>query len=158
MAGFVSAVHGAVLAEGAGGRAASLVPSMQTAGRLFVFHYVAPPHFAGPPLQRRADADLTFYVVEGTLTVHVEERHDITTGQAVFIPRGTAYGFANATDSPTTFIGVVTPAGQLEQMLTEIGRYVTESRGQADPQRIAEIHTRHGAEIIGPPILTGQQG
>ncbi len=154
MAGFVSARQGEVLAEGMGVRAATLLSSRESDGRLFVFHYEAPPGFAGPALHRHADVDETLYVLEGRITVQADdERHEVEAGQVVFLPRGTVHGFANATDAPAAFVGVVNPAGQIEEMLAEIGRYLAESRGQADPKRIAEINTRYGAEVLGSPIL-----
>ena len=157
MAGFVSAARGDVLAEGMGARAASLVPSQRSEGRLFVFHYTAPPGFGGPALHRHADIDETFYVLDGTLTVQVgDERHELRPGQAGFVPRGAAHGFANAGDVPAVFVGVANPAGEIEQMLTEIGRYVAEVRGDVDPQRLAEINARYGVEILGPPILVSR--
>lgn len=154
MSGFVSEPAGTVLAEGGGARVGALVPSAASNGTLFAFHYVAPAGFPGPPLQRRSDADQMFYVVEGTLTLQVDgAQHELRPGQSGLVPRGAAFGFANATASPVVFVGVLTPAGRLEEMLAEIGRHAAGNDGPPQPERIAEIHVRFGAEVLGPPIL-----
>ena len=154
MSAFLSPPRGEALVEGLGARIGSLVPTSVSDGRLFAFHFVAPPGFDGPALHRHPDVDEAFYLVDGALTVQVDDqRQEVGAGQAVFVPGRDAHAFCNPTETPATFIGITTPAGRLEAMFAEIGEYVSGLNGPPESERLTEINVRHGIEIVGPPIL-----
>lgn len=61
---------------------------------------------------RHPNAEETFFVLEGVLTVKVgDETHHLPAGSYIFIARGTPHAQGNLTDKPTRFLTTVTPGG-----------------------------------------------
>lgn len=61
---------------------------------------------------RHNNAEETFFVLEGVLTVKVgTETHHAPAGSYIFIARGTPHAQGNLTDKPVRFLTTVTPGG-----------------------------------------------
>src|SRR5579871_6741575 len=76
--------------------------STDTAGLLGIFEDALPAGDSGPPLHVHAEMDEAFYVLEGALVVRFgDDQREVTAGSFVWIPRGTAHAFANASASVT---------------------------------------------------------
>lgn len=132
-----------------------LVRGADSDENLLVFHYEAPGGLAGPPRHVHDGIDEAFYVLEGTLRVAVgDDRHDLDAGALAWVPGGTSHGFANPTDSPTRFLGLAVPPGQLEAMFYAIAEHVADADGIPDPDTLNDINRRHGVQIVGPPVGT----
>ncbi len=83
-----------------------------TAGSFFLGETVAPPGFAGPPLHRHEKLHDMFYVLEGTLTLRLEDEIlEAGPGTFVSVSPGTAHTFANPGEVPVRFLNFNTPAG-----------------------------------------------
>jgi quercetin dioxygenase-like cupin family protein len=123
-----------------------LLRSEDTGGHVSVIEIVVPPHSAGPPLHTH-DFDEAFYLLEGELTVQVEEA--LVTkgaGELVFAPRNVAHALANHSDAPARYLLTCTPAGFERHW----ARIAAEAAGVEPPQwalrPIPEV------TVVGPQI------
>ena len=77
-----------------------------------VMEYVAPPHFRGPPPHYHKVTTEAFYILEGVVTFTVEgEKRQAEAGSYLMVPPGVRHGFANETDAPARFLGLIAPSG-----------------------------------------------
>jgi mannose-6-phosphate isomerase-like protein (cupin superfamily) len=126
--------------------------STDTAGLLGVFEDTVAPWQSGPPLHLHTHMDEAFYVLDGALVVKLgDELREVTTGGFVWIPRGTPHAFANASGSPTRMLGLAVPGG-IEAFFAEQQQYLDKLQGPPDPATLSAIGTRHGGQVVGPPI------
>jgi uncharacterized RmlC-like cupin family protein len=114
---------------------------------------VLPPRTAGPPLHVHANEDEGFYVCSGVLTAQFGgQRLELTAGEVVWLPRGIPHAFANTSDAPTTIVSLVVPGG-LSEMFREQDAYLLGVDGEPDPAVLAELNSRYGVQLVGPPLL-----
>ena len=125
------------------------VRGAETGGTVTVLEAVAPR--GGPPLHRHTDADEFIYVLEGQLRVRVgEELLDASAGSFVFIPKGLAHTWQNASDAPARLLGVFTPASPgMEEFFERAAELPAETR-LADG--FARFAGAAGIEVLGPPL------
>jgi quercetin dioxygenase-like cupin family protein len=95
-----------------------LLTGEQTGGALFMAEAIVPPGCGNPPhIHDREDE--TFYLQQGTLTVHVGGKTlNASTGDVVQLPRGIAHAFQNNGDVDAKVLVVAAPAG-LERFFEE---------------------------------------
>lgn len=92
-----------------------------TGGSLSVVDTVVPPG-NGPPTHLHADADESFYVLEGEFEVTSGGRtFVIKAGDYAFIPRGTHHVWKNPTTETARMIRIYTPGG-MERFFIDISR------------------------------------
>lgn len=83
-----------------------------TGGSLYVGETTIEPGFAGPPPHRHERLHDMFYVLEGRLTVRVEDEIlELGPGSFVCAPPGVVHSFSNPTHAPVRFLNFNTPAG-----------------------------------------------
>jgi len=100
------------------------------------------PGFPGPLLHRHTRMVDSFYVLEGTLTVRVEdEEHGLRPGSYAFVPPGVAHTFSNPSDETVRMLNLQAPGG-LEQYLKELGSALKPGE-QADPAMMATLASRY---------------
>src|SRR2546429_359677 len=96
----------------------------------------------GPVLHRHTRMVDSFYVLEGTLTVRVEdEEHGLGPGSYAFVPPGVAHTFSNPSDETVRMLNLQAPGG-LEQYLKELGSALKPGE-QADPAVMATLASRY---------------
>ena len=136
------------------GRLSTKVTGEQTQGRLFQMH-VTDGRGAAPPLHIHHDADETFYVIEGEMTIFVgDERVEAGAGDFVFGPKGVPHAYLVQSDR-AEFLVAFAPAG-IEGFFAEIAPQVvpgkpTHDPVEPDPEEFARIAGRYAVEIVGPP-------
>lgn len=88
-----------------------LLTGEQTAGAFFLLEAIVPPGCGNPPhIHDREDE--TFYVQQGTLTVHVGGKTlNASAGDVAHLPRGIAHCFQNNGDADAKVLVVCAPAG-----------------------------------------------
>jgi mannose-6-phosphate isomerase-like protein (cupin superfamily) len=119
-----------------------LLRSEESDGVVSVVDNTVPAHWPGPFLHRH-DFDEAFYVLEGELTLQVEDA--VVTkraGELAFAPRGVAHTLANHSDAPARYVLVCTPAG--------FERYF--ARMNDDPPEWALQEIPFEVERVGPQI------
>lgn len=110
----------------------------ETGGTLFVAEAVVAPGSPGPPRHRHAVLHDIFYVLEGTLTVHLgDERREAGPGSFVCVPRGVAHTFSNPSAAPVRFLNLSTPSGVEDYM-----------RDLASGVPLADVVARHDVELV----------
>ena len=86
--------------------------SDDTAGSFYLGESVIPPGFPGPPPHRHSKLHDMFYVLEGTLTVRLEdETRALQAGTFVCVPPGVVHTFSNPGDEPVRILNFNTPGG-----------------------------------------------
>jgi quercetin dioxygenase-like cupin family protein len=107
-----------------------------------------PPGFQGPPLHRHETFVDSFFVLEGTLTVHVDDdAREAPPGSFVLVPPGTPHTLSNAGDEPVRELNVMAPGG-FEQYLKEVART---GDGSSDPQFLASIASKYDFHAVVQP-------
>ncbi|TMR05697.1 cupin domain-containing protein [Actinomadura soli] len=121
----------------------------QTQGR---FDFMVGPvgYLTGPPLHVHAVQDDTFFVLDGMLTIQVDdELFELGPGDFASVPPGVAHTFDNVhADRPTVrAVNLMTPGG-LHDFFAERA-----SLGEAEePAALKRLAERYGMTTVGPPL------
>jgi mannose-6-phosphate isomerase-like protein (cupin superfamily) len=108
-----------------------------------------PPGFQGPPLHRHETFADSFFVLAGTLTVHVDDdTRDAPPGSFALVPPGTAHTFSNAGDEPVRELNLMAPGG-FEQYLKEVARAAGDA--PPDPQFLASVASKYDFHAVVQP-------
>ena len=106
-------------------------------------------HLQGPPLHLHHEQDDTFFVLEGILTVQVDdELFDLHAGDLVCAPKGVPHTFANVGKDPVRVINIMTPGG-FDRVMED---YASLPVGRPDPQVLEELAHKHKLAFVGPSI------
>lgn len=117
-----------------------------TDGRFALSETTLEPGFPGPKPHVHRETHDMFFVLEGTLTMQLDEdTFDLLPGAFVLVPPGTAHTFSNRTDQPVKLLNMDAPAG-LESYLREMAGAMAGE--PVDPAAIAEIASRY--DIAAP--------
>ena len=113
--------------------------------------HTAPGGGSAPHIQRHEDE--AFFVLEGTYSALIgDERVELGPGSYVFVPRGTVHALTNSGDIPARMLSMITPGGNFEQFLAEIGERIddplTFSPGLPPSEtRLARAAANYGVEF-----------
>jgi quercetin dioxygenase-like cupin family protein len=123
-----------------------------TEGKLGLVEIQMQAPAAGPPVHIHHGHDEAFYVLAGELTVRIGER-TITApaGSFVFVPTGTAHGFANRGPDEARLLVFSLPAG-LERALEEVSEIAPNADGPLDMDGLQANAKKYRVEIVGPPL------
>jgi len=128
-----------------GGAIAIRLRSEQTGGRIAMLEQQIPAGFPGPPLHVHPEFDETFYILEGSLTLRVDDQVAVADpGTVAFVPRGTPHTFANPNEHPTRILVMLNPAG-FERYFQELIAAVRASGQLPSPDELAELGIAHGS-------------
>lgn len=118
---------------------------------------------AAPPLHIHHDADETWYVIDGRVTVFVgDERIEAGPGDFVFGPMGAPHAFLVTSERAETLItfspaGTQGPSGYgvdgffREAAVPAIPGQAPPQPTEADPEELARLMMQYGIETVGPP-------
>lgn len=129
------------------------VSARETRGAFSLFESRTDPGVA-TPLHRQPEADHTFVVLEGRYRFDVAgAAGEFGTGAVVFVPRGTAYGYANVGGAAARLLVIASPGGIHERFLAEVGGPVVggpsgPGGGPPDVARVLAAAARHGIEVV----------
>lgn len=126
------------------------VISADSGGRLLIIDYTSPAHFPGPPPHYHAHTDEAYYVLEGTLTVRLEEG-EVTAGpgSTVFVPRMVPHTFANRQALPVRYLVIMTPSG-FEGYFEELAALL-EGGHALDPGTLSALNERYDQVLTTLP-------
>lgn len=122
-----------------------LVSGEQAGNSIFAMEGFVPAG-GGPPPHIHENEDETLYILEGTCRVQIGDQQFLaSTGDSLFLPRGTVHAFAN--DGPDTLRLILTfvPAG-IQQFFKEVLEPVTDRTAQPPAPT---------KELIGRLLATG---
>lgn len=121
----------------------------QTGGTLAAIECAVPAGGHGPTLHYHAHTDDLFSVLEGTLALTVDgDERQATAGSSVFIPRGVAHRFANASGETVRFLSIVSPAG-FERYFDAVAEALAANGEVFDPKLIATIGASFDSISVG---------
>lgn len=101
-----------------------------------------PPGFPGPVLHRHERMLDSFYVLEGVLTVRLDDGEvEAGPGSFALVPPNTAHSFANRSEGTVRMLNLMAPGG-LEQYLKEVAAATTPGEAP-DPAVMARIASRY---------------
>ena len=143
----------AVLLEAGEGRSASLrgtevvfkVQSDQAAGASCVEFVAAPGFDTGLHVHERLEE--TWYILDGVIEFRVgEETFEAASGACVFVPPRVPHAFANRTDTPATFLLIMSPPGH-DRYFDELAEILAVD-GPPDSEAIAALRRRYDTEQL----------
>ena len=131
--------------------------SEETAGEYSLYELTVPPQLGALPHIHHAETE-AFYVLEGRVEF-LKGEHTVRAGvgEFVFIPRGVVHGFKNVGQEPARCLGIVTPGGLAEKLLTGLGEQAKAEtlppppEGPPDVERIVQVVREYGTEMLPPP-------
>ena len=128
--------------------------SEETGGEYSLYELTVPPHLGAPSHIHHRETE-AYYVLDGEVEFSKGERTvRAGVGQFVHVPRGVVHAFANAGQEPARFLGIVTPGGLHEKLLSSLGEPAkTETlpappEGPPDAERFAAIMREHDSEVL----------
>jgi mannose-6-phosphate isomerase-like protein (cupin superfamily) len=117
-----------------------------TSGLFTLLEADEPPNF-GPPMHIHHGVAEAFYVLEGEYVIFIEDEESrCPAGSFIFIPAEVRHGF-RVGDRNSRKLNLYLPAsmvGYFDDLSVAI------SSGEADPQVLDAIATRHAVEVVGP--------
>ena len=139
----------------AGDRYRFLATKGDTDGQYALWEAFVPPG-GGPPRHRHSREEEGFYIIEGKVTVYVDEdEYEAAAGSFVNLPKGSWHSFRNSSKQPAKMLILVSPGG-MEEMFRRAGQVVTELDatvppfGAAEKQKLVEVAAEYGIELQPP--------
>lgn len=117
------------------------------------------PQGFGPPLHVHHEDDEIIYLIEGRMRVCVDGLDDtVEDGAVAVLPRGVPHAFQVLSESARFLSITASPTGPagFDRFVGELGTPIlTTDLPPAvgiDPGRVAQVGSRHGIEVLGPPL------
>ena len=138
-----------------GGRARILGETSRTNGA-FSFVHLAHQHGESTPLHIHPNYDEAFFVLHGDIKgICGETEWEASSGAFIWLPRGVPHAFQAVSKLPLELLVMTVPGG-FDDFVAEAGDPVVEgvdpSTLTVDFERIAAAASRHGIELLGPPV------
>ena len=116
--------------------------SETTGGAFSLSEATIPPGFPGPPPHTHKELTDSFYVLEGTLTVRLnDDTIEAPPGTYVLVPPGVVHTFSNPGDARVRILNLNSPAGW-ENYLKDIMKLFA-GGGAPDPDEWKTVMARH---------------
>jgi quercetin dioxygenase-like cupin family protein len=126
------------------------VDADESDGSVSVFECEVPANARMPAPHSHDDFDETVFGLDGVITFTVGgERTDLSSGEALFIPRRVIHGFTNDGDVDARMLAVISP-GLLGSRYFEDIAEVLAGDGPPNIERIGEVMRRHGLTPAPP--------
>jgi mannose-6-phosphate isomerase-like protein (cupin superfamily) len=130
-----------------------LVTGAESGGSMFALDCLVGAG-GGPPPHRHLAEDELFTIIEGSIAFTADaERRSVSSGDSVFVPRGTRHFYRNEGTTPARMIAVYTPAG-MEGWFREVCTPVDDPSAMPPPvteeliQRMLEAGPRWNVEWV----------
>ncbi len=126
-----------------------------------IFENATRAGYQGPPPHFHRNQNEDFYVLEGHFEFRVEDR-TVEGGPGTFVhnPKGTVHTFRNTGEGVGKLLVTVSPAGDFEAFVEELGEPTQEKSPPIPPsgppdaataERLAAVASNHGIEMLPPP-------
>ena len=130
--------------------------SEETGGEYSLYELTVPPQLGAPPHIHHRETE-AYYVLDGEVEFLKGERTvRAGVGQFVHVPKGMVHAFTNAGQESARFLGIVTPGGLHEKLLSNLGEQAkTETlpgapEGPPDAGKFAAIMREYDSEVLPP--------
>ena len=122
--------------------------SDETAGSFFLSESTIAPGFPGPPPHVHDRLHDMFYVLEGALTLRLEDEEiEAPPGSFVCIPPGTVHTFSNRSEAPVRFLNFNTPGGW-EGYMRDLAAASAAGTPPRSPEEIGRIASRYDFRAV----------
>ena len=123
-----------------------LVEGSESAGSVAMFEFDVAAGAKVPAAHSHDAYEETIYGLKGVMTFNVNgQRHDLSPGDVICIPRGVVHRFDNFSDSDATALAVITPGILGPSFFREMGEVLKAAEGgPPDVKAIGEVMKRHG--------------
>ena len=106
-------------------------------------------YLGGLPLHIHPYQDEIHYILEGKLRYQIsQETFDTSSGDCIYIPKGTPHAWINLQEKPARIIGILIPGGS-EGFFKTMSSLPVE---QTDSESLTKLAEDYGAKIVGPPL------
>lgn len=110
---------------------------------------------APPPLHVHDGEEEAFYVLEGSLELHLgDDVSAVEAGSFCLVPRGTVHSFRSTSERPARLLVLLSPPG-FERFFARCEERFPRASGIPDPSVVGpvlgELAADHGLRIVGPP-------
>src|SRR3712207_891852 len=125
--------------------------SEETGGEYSLYELTVLPQLGAPPHIHHRETE-AYYVLDGEVEFLKGERTvRAGVGDFVHVPGGVVHAFTNVGQVPARFLGIVTPGGLHEKLLSSLGK-------PAKTETYPHTHHRIGgeADVPGVPVLLGR--
>jgi mannose-6-phosphate isomerase-like protein (cupin superfamily) len=130
-----------------------LVTGEESRGSMFALDCLAAAG-GGPPPHRHLAEDELFTITEGSISFAAgDEFRPVSSGESVFVPRGTRHVYRNEQATPARMIAVYTPAG-MEGWFREVCTQVDDPAAPPPPvtdeliERMLKAGPRYNVEWV----------
>jgi mannose-6-phosphate isomerase-like protein (cupin superfamily) len=130
--------------------------SEETGGEYSLYELTVPPQLGALPHIHHRETE-AYYLLDGEVEfLRGEHTVRARVGEFVFVPGGVIHGFTNVGREPARFMGIVTPGGLHEKLLSGLGEPAkTETlpplpEGPPDVERLVQIASKYDTEILPP--------
>jgi len=132
-----------------------LLDAPDTNGAATLFEFTVPAGARVPVPHHHEGFDEAVYGLAGVMTFTVDgERHNIASGETLFIPRGAVHGFDNHGQQDARALAVITPGLLGPNYFKEMAA-VLNAGGPPDVAKLKEVMLTHGM-IPAPPQTASQ--
>ncbi len=148
---FIAPTEGKLLTNPIGGTMIAKLSDVDSNGAFSVFENVLPANSAGPHPHIHHQHEEFFYVLEGTLTLHIASTiHTAPVGSWLVVPRGMVHQPSNPSNFPTRVLLMFSPAG-MDTFFDEIAQrripFQGAPAGYAAPADFAQKYNFEFAEF-----------
>jgi mannose-6-phosphate isomerase-like protein (cupin superfamily) len=130
--------------------------SEETGGEYSLYELTVPPQLGAPPDIHHRETEAC-YALDGEVEfLKGEDTVRAGVGEFVLVPRGEVHAFANAGREPARYLGVVTPGGLHERLLSGLGEQAKAETLPAPPEgppdvgRLVEKARKYDTEMLPP--------
>jgi mannose-6-phosphate isomerase-like protein (cupin superfamily) len=100
------------------------------------------------PLHRHTNAEEAFFVLSGEVVAWIDGAETLAEmGTFFVVPRGVPHGLRRVSNQPVRMLTLVSPPG-LQGFFDAVAQ-VGEEQLLADPQRLVQLASEYGSEILG---------
>lgn len=128
---------------GGGGSCDYLLTGDTSGGDLGLYRWNMGPRQGGPDPHIHKAISESFYVLDGTVTLHDGGRwREASVGDFVFVPPGGVHGFRNDTDAPASFLILFAPGAAREAYFEGL-RHIADTGEKPSAEEMAEFFLAH---------------
>lgn len=128
---------------GGGGSCDYLLTGDQTGGDVGLYRWNMGPRQGGPDPHIHKAISESFFVIEGTITLHDGERwRPAGKGEFVYVPPGGIHGFRNETDASASMLILFAPGAPREAYFEGL-RHIADTGERPTPEDMAEFFRVH---------------
>ena len=129
--------------RGGGGSCDYLLTGDQTGGDVGLYRWNMGPGQGGPDPHIHKAISESFFVLDGTITMHDGQRgRPADKGDVVYVPPGGIHGFRNESDAPASMLILFAPGAPREAYFEGL-RHIADTGERPSPEDMAEFFRMH---------------